>query len=97
MDYISINDENNTSQHAIIKPKQFLKWIDTIVACRTGAIFSHFSGAVGEERVHGSRRASFYSPEKKKRENITPVLQANLIANLQSEKNALQPGKKLLV
>ena len=65
MDYISINDENNTSQHAIIKPKQFLKWTDTIVACRTGAIFSHFSGAVGEERVHGSRRASFYSPEKK--------------------------------
>ena len=65
MDYISINDENNTSQHAIIKPKQFLKWTDTIVACRTGTIFSHFSGAVGEERVHGSRRASFYSPEKK--------------------------------
>ena len=65
MDYISINDENNTSQHAIIKPKQFLKWTETIVACRTGTIFSHFSGAVGEERVHGSRRASFYSPEKK--------------------------------
>ena len=53
---------------------------------------------MGEERVHGSRRASFSSPEKKKkREKITPVLQANLIANLQSEKNALQPGKKLLV
>ena len=88
MDYISINDENST----------FLKCTDTIVACRTGAIFSHFSGAVGEERVHRSRRASFCSPEKtKKREKITPVLQANLIANLQSEKNALQPGKKLLV
>ena len=51
---------------------------------------------MGEERVHGSRRASFSSPEKKKkREKITPVLQANLIANLQSEKNALQPGKKI--
>ena len=66
MDYISISDEKSTSQHAIIKPKQFLKCTDTIVACRTGAIFSHFSGAVGEECVHGSRRASFCSPEKKK-------------------------------
>ena len=79
--------------HNNIKQKQFLKCTDTIVACGTGAIFSRFSGEVGEERVHGSRHASFCSPEKK-REKITPVLQANLIANLQSEKNALQTNKK---
>ena len=54
-----------------------------------------FSGEVGEERVQGSRRASFCSPEKTRKK--TPVLQANLMANLQSEKNALQPGKKLVV
>ena len=50
-----------------IKQKQFLECTDTIVAWRTGAIFSRFSGEVGEERVHGSRRASFCSPEKTRR------------------------------
>ena len=55
--------------HNNIKEKQFLKCTGTIVACRTGAIFSRFSGEVGEERVHGSRRAFLCSPEKTRKDN----------------------------
>ena len=91
LDYVSFNDENSTSQQ--YQTKTVLEMHRHNCSLQDRRYFSRFSGEVGEERVHGSRHASFCSPEKK-REKITPVLQANLIANLQSEKNALQPGKK---
>lgn len=50
--------------HNNIKQKQFLKCTDTIVACEQALFVLRFSGEVGEERVQGSRRASFCSPEK---------------------------------
>ena len=93
MDYISINDENSTSQQ--YQTKTVLEMHRHNCGLRTGAIcFTFFRRSGRGARARVTSRfllLTWKNAEKKK----TPVLQANLMANLQSEKIALQPGKKI--